>query len=1007
MKFKTIGLVLLASILATASSVFTQNHIDSSFSAVPLQNPSAVTGKGQIVQTDDKVIIWGGALGSGGSADGQITRLNVDGSHDAGFSYCGCHLSGVSDVALQPDGKLLVGGGDANNKAKLIRFNTDGTLDASYNSPIFTSSPSGTSSATVWAVTPDGRSYVEWSEFLIGRFTKKLYRLNIDGSFDGAFTPLTVVNNAISGGIVDVVPTPDGKFYLGTQEGVGIGTTGLVFRYNADGTRDSSFERPVLTPSVGPTNFLTGIALQPDGSLILSGRFDNVNGVGKPNVARVFSAGNVDLGFTVSGIVAGDRAKVLADGKILIDASNGAGNPNKFYRLNADGSFDGSFTKASTISEVLNRWVLDSAGRVVFFGKASTAAQQFYRINPNGDLDAGFNPLVGEFGKVNAIARQADGKFVLSGIFNAMNGSTRNYIARINADGTTDLSFDPGSGFDVPPTALLVQPDGKILAIGPFTTYNGAPVGSMVRLNANGSLDTGFAPAFNNTVQAVALQPDGKIVAAGIFTVVFTSARSGLARVNADGSLDAGFNPIIGGGANLTSVAAQSDGKIAFSGSFSGVNGFNRTGMARLNADGTIDSTFNSNGAGGNILQQPDGKYILYGSGISRRNSDGSVDASFASVSLGGSDVKVNSVIIQAEGTLIVGGNFSSVNGITRKNLIRLNANGQFDQIFFADGPNGGGQVRALAGQPDNKAVAGGDFTTFQGGPRAGIVRITTEVFHNSTRFDFDGDGRADMGVFRPSDGNWYLTQSQAGFFAKNFGLNGDVITPGDFDGDGKTDRAIYRPSTGTWWYDSSANGLFYAVGFGFAGVPGDIPIAEDFDGDGKADFVIYRPSNGIWFRLGASAGYSPVIFGTAGDIPVLGDFDGDGKADPAIFRPSTGTWWYRGANGIDTPVQWGQNGDVPVAGDYDGDGKTDFAIFRPATGSWYILTSGGQFTLVNWGLNGDKPVPADYDGDGKTDIAIYRPSNGLWFIWQSTAGMTGMQFGLPTDKAVGNAFLP
>jgi hypothetical protein len=274
--------------------------------------------------------------------------------------------------------------------------------------------------------------------------------------------------------------------------------------------------------------------------------------------------------------------------------------------------------------------------------------------------------------------------------------------------------------------------------------------------------------------------------------------------------------------------------------------------------------------------------------------------------------------------------------------------------------------------------------------------------------FDFDGDGRADVSVFRPAEGNWYLSQSQDGFSTQNFGLNGDILTPGDFDGDGRTDLAIFRPGTGTWWYKGSIDRAFYPVQFGTSG---DIPLAEDFNGDGRADFVIFRPSTSSWYRLGSNGEYASINFGTTGDIPLVADMDGDGKADPTVYRPSTGTWWYAGSvNGQFYALQWGTATDIPVPGDYDGDGKTDPAYFRPSSGTWSIAYSGTGYTTyltTAWGIAGDRPVAADYDGDGKTDIAIYRPSNGMWFAMRSTSGFFSQQFGLTGDKPVPASFIP
>lgn len=274
------------------------------------------------------------------------------------------------------------------------------------------------------------------------------------------------------------------------------------------------------------------------------------------------------------------------------------------------------------------------------------------------------------------------------------------------------------------------------------------------------------------------------------------------------------------------------------------------------------------------------------------------------------------------------------------------------------------------------------------------------------TGFDFDGDAKADVAIFRPSDGVWWVNGSHNGVSATQFGLTTDVIAPGDFDGDGKTDLAVYRPSTGTWFYLNSATNTFNAVRFGLAE---DLPVPADFDGDGKADVTVFRPSTGIWFRLNSSDGaFSAVQFGLNGDHPTVGDYDGDGKADIAVYRPSAGIWFrLNSRDGSFRADQFGIAEDKPVPADYDGDGKTDIAVFRPSLGVWFILkSSDGSFNGVPWGIAEDRPAPGDYDGDGKADIAVFRPSTGTWFKLGSTAGLSIIQFGTNGDIPVANAFV-
>ncbi|MCC6826165.1 MAG: VCBS repeat-containing protein [Acidobacteria bacterium] len=342
---------------------------------------------------------------------------------------------------------------------------------------------------------------------------------------------------------------------------------------------------------------------------------------------------------------------------------------------------------------------------------------------------------------------------------------------------------------------------------------------------------------------------------------------------------------------------------------------------------------------------------------------------------------------------------------------ISLSADGglTFTQVLSASTPNDGSESVTLPNIGTNQArikveavnniffdISDANFTINSvpsAGPRA--------------PFDYDGDNKTDLSIYRPSVGQWWHQRSSdGGNYAVTFGNSSDKIVPADFTGDQKTDWALFRPSTGEWFVLRSNDLTYYAFPFGTSG---DIPVTGDFDGDGKADAVVFRPSNNTWFIQKSGGGTDIFNFGASGDKPVVGDYDGDGKVDIAIYRPSVGEWWLRkSSNGAVFAATFGSSTDRPVPGYWTADNKADIAFWRPSTGQWFILRSEDfSYYASAFGANGDVPVPGDYDGDGRFDTAVFRPSNNTWYIQRSTAGTLIQAFGSTGDIPTPSAYVP
>lgn len=584
---------------------------------------------------------------------------------------------------------------DGNTVNGLVRLNSNGSIDNTFNAG--TALGAGVGSNTYirkMLVTSNGDILVA-GKFMTfnGQSRVNIALLDADGVLDSGFdssTGTALGGNASASEIMAIYQQSDGKFLVGGLfDEYQSGPANYVVRLNADATRDNSF--------VGePSGYIESIQ-EYDGKIYIGGSFWMYGSEFVHCFTRLNMDGTLDNSFYNTGSRTDNvlTAYIEGDGSILVggwfEIYRGVAR-SKFARLNSDGTLAPLSSPYTGVNSRVNDLHVFPDGRTliagIFVDVNGQQRDHLAMLTPNGQLDASFNQGNGADNQVYDVHGYSDNRMLIGGAFGAYNSQNRPFVTRVLQDGSFDPSFSTSTNVDLFVRAIDVDANGKILIGGDFASVDGQSRNRLARLNDDGTLDLGFdvGTGANQGVYAVVVLSSGDIIAAGNFTTFNNAAHSRIVKLDETGAIVpiGEFNSGTGANGRISKVYAYSDGRLLIVGQFTEYNGVSRNRIARLNADGSLDNSFNP-GTGFNdevhtALIQSDDKILVGGhffeyngynvSRFVRLNADGSVDNSFNMGS--GPNDEVVSIGLQPGGSIIIAGTFDQYNGTARTRIARV-----------------------------------------------------------------------------------------------------------------------------------------------------------------------------------------------------------------------------------------------------------------------------------------------------------------------------------------------